>query len=60
MHKDEIIAIGEDIFNHPELGYKENRTSVLVQCTLDSLNIPYEKDLAITGVKGNLRAVNPT
>lgn len=55
MHKDEIIAIGEDIFNHPELGYKENRTSALVQRTLDSLNIPYEKDLAITGVKGNLK-----
>ncbi|HHY75936.1 MAG TPA: amidohydrolase, partial [Firmicutes bacterium] len=28
--KDEIIEIGNDIFAHPELGYKEFRTSEIV------------------------------
>ena len=26
-HKDEIIAIGRDIWNEPELGYKEYQTA---------------------------------
>ena len=29
-HKDEIIALGEDVCLHPELGYKETRTAGLV------------------------------
>ncbi|HHV07812.1 MAG TPA: amidohydrolase, partial [Firmicutes bacterium] len=27
---DEIIELGEDIFAHPELGYKEQRTSDVI------------------------------
>lgn len=26
-HKEDIITLGEDIFRHPELGFKERRTS---------------------------------
>ena len=57
--KEEIIALGEDIFAHPELGFKEERTSRLVRETLDSLNIPHQDGLAITGVKGNLKGREP-
>ncbi len=53
-HKEEIIRIGEDIFRHPELGFKERRTSALVRENLDKLDIPCESGLAITGVKGRL------
>ena len=54
-HQDEIISIGDEIFSHPELGFKEERTSSLVKRTFDQLKIPYQDHLAITGVKGNLK-----
>jgi amidohydrolase len=54
-NKDAIIAIGEDIFAHPELGFKEKRTSQLVKDTLDRLRIPHQDGIALTGVKGVLQ-----
>jgi len=30
-HADEIIAVGETIRRHPELGFKESRTASLVE-----------------------------
>ena len=54
-NRDRIIALGEDIFAHPELGFKEERTSALVRETLDSLHIPHQDHLALTGVKGSLK-----
>ncbi len=53
--KEQILAIGQDIFAHPELGYKEFRTSSIVQDTFSSLGLKFEKDLAITGVKSRLK-----
>ena len=58
-NKDRIIALGEDIFSHPELGFKEERTSALVRETLDSLHIPHQDHLALTGVKGVLKGREP-
>ena len=37
--KEEIIAIGQEIFAHPELGFKETHTAAVVRRTLDDLNI---------------------
>lgn len=54
-HRDEIIAIGDEIFSHPELGFKEERTSSLVKKTFGRLNIPYRDRLAVTGVRGDLK-----
>ena len=54
-HRDTIIALGEQIFRHPELGYKETKTAALVSATLRELAIPHETGLAITGVKGRLQ-----
>lgn len=51
---EEIIALGEDIRSHPELGFKEFRTSELVARGFDSLGIPHETGIAVTGVKGIL------
>lgn len=53
--KEELFAIGQDIFSHPELGYKEFRTSKIVQEHFDKLGLSYEKDLAITGVKARVK-----
>lgn len=52
--RDEIIAIGEDIRVHPELGFKEFRTAGIVSEHMRRLGIPHETGIAITGVKGVL------
>lgn len=58
-HKEDIIALGEDIFRHPELGFKERRTSQIFSDTLEELGIPCRKGIARTGVKGRLAGVVP-
>ncbi len=40
QNRDKLIALGKDIFSHPELGYKETRTSALVQRPLRSWGCP--------------------
>ncbi|MDP2858648.1 MAG: amidohydrolase [Bacillota bacterium] len=52
--KDELIATGNDIFAHPELGYKEFRTSQIVQDVFGKLGLSFESGLAVTGVKAKL------
>lgn len=51
-NKEAILAFGNDIYNHAELGYKEFRTSEKFVEFLKSLNITVQTDLAITGAKG--------
>ncbi len=51
----EIISIGDDIFAHPELGYKEFRTAEIVQSNFEKLGIKYRSGIGITGVKGWLK-----
>lgn len=46
----EMITISEDIFKHPELGYKEVRTAKKVMDCLDNYSIPYKSEIAYTGV----------
>ena len=50
----EILAWGERAASQPELGFKEEKTSLLARGAFDSLGIPYEYPLALTGVKGSL------
>lgn len=58
-HAQEIVAIGEDIRVHPELGFKEYRTAGIVAEHLDRLGIPHQTGIAITGVKGVLAGASP-
>lgn len=53
-HREEIIALGEDIRVHPELGFKEFRTAGIVAEHFRRLEIPHETGIAVTGVKGIL------
>lgn len=53
-YANEIIRCGDYVLAHPELGYKEFETSAFVCAEFDKLGIPYEKNLAITGVKGSI------
>lgn len=46
-----LIALGEDIFRHPELGFKERRTAGVVATEFGRLGLGYHEQLALTGVK---------
>ncbi|MBE3520372.1 MAG: amidohydrolase [Firmicutes bacterium] len=52
--REEIIAIGEDILRHPELGFKEQRTTSVVANRLRELGLEVREGLAITGAAGVL------
>jgi amidohydrolase len=53
-HRQEIIALGEDVRVHPELGFKEHRTAALVAQVFGSLGLACSTGLAITGVVAKL------
>lgn len=52
---DKIRNLALAIENEPELGFKETETSKKVCDFFKELNISYENNLAITGVKGKLK-----
>jgi amidohydrolase len=56
---DNLTRFGEDIFDHAELGYREERTAALVADRLRALGLQPEEGLAITGVKARLRGTRP-
>ena len=47
----EILSIGEEIFRHPELGFKEENTSRLAAEVFRKLGLSCREHLALTGVK---------
>jgi amidohydrolase len=55
----DIIEIGEDIMRHPELGFKEFRTSRVVAQEFERLGLSCQQGLAITGVKATLKGGKP-
>lgn len=54
-NKDFIFEIGRSVLENPELGFKEYKTAELVKEVFRKLDIPYEDNLAITGVKATLK-----
>ena len=50
----ELFAIAEDIYLHPELGFKELRTAGIVSQYFERLGLPHRDGLALTGVKARL------
>lgn len=50
-HRLEIIQAGEQIYSHPELGYKEEfATQVMVE-SFEKLGLSVEKNIAVTGCR---------
>ena len=49
----EIIALGETIRRHPELGFKEFKTSKLVAHTFERMGLAPRTGLALTGVRAD-------
>jgi amidohydrolase len=54
-HADRIIALGEQIWRHPELGFKETKTARLVEETFRTLGLESRTGLAMTGVRAEVR-----
>lgn len=54
-HAREIIAFGDDIWHHAELGYREHRTSGKFADVMKSLGLDTQTGIAITGVKSYLK-----
>jgi len=54
-NSDRILAFAEDIFRHPELGFKEERTAEKTAAFLASLGLDPRRGLALTGLKAKLR-----
>lgn len=52
--KNEMINLGENIFENPELGFKEFETNKLICKIFDKYDIAYKNDIAITGIKATL------
>lgn len=57
-HQNEIIEFGRDIWQHAELGYKEQRTSQKFAEHIKALKLKTQSGLAVTGVKGYLQFGN--
>ncbi len=53
--RDDIIKIGDSIFEEPELGFKEFKTADKIKKILNDLNVEYEDEIAITGIKAKLK-----
>lgn len=51
----EIISIGREIWNNPELGYKEKKTGALMAEVLRSVGASCRTGVGLTGVKGSLK-----
>lgn len=53
--KDDIFAIGDSMYDQPELGYKEFKTAKKVKDIFEKLEIPYEDEIGITGLKADIK-----
>ena len=53
MNKEKTISLGRDIFEHPELGFKEQRTSKIMQEYLIGLGLEVRANLSVTGVRAS-------
>lgn len=55
----EIFEFGDDIFDHAELGFKEERTAQKVAERFRDLGLEYRAGLALTGVKAVVPCARP-
>ena len=53
--KEEIIALGNDLLNTPELGYCEFKTAAKVKAELEKLGLVCRTGLAVTGIRADIK-----
>lgn len=54
-HREEIIAFGQDLWTHAELGFQEHRTAGKFAAAMRALGLDTQEGLAVTGVKSFLK-----
>lgn len=59
IYLEEIRNIRRELHKHPELGFKEFKTAELIKKNLDKLGIPYESEVAKTGIVGIIKGGKP-
>jgi amidohydrolase len=57
--RDDIVSVAEQIWAHPEPGYKEHGTAALVAETLRGLGLEVREGLALTGVRADIDLGRP-
>jgi amidohydrolase len=57
-HGQELIQVAKTILDHPEPGFREQKTSQLVARKLRDFGIPFTDGIALTGLKGMLDTGN--
>ena len=57
--RDDILALGADLWRTPELGFKEHKTAARVSAEFAKLGIEHRTGIAITGVKGVVAGARP-
>ena len=56
---EELVKIAKTILDHPEPGFREEKTSRLVAQVFKRMGLPFESRIALTGVKATLDSGNP-
>ena len=51
----DLVSIRRDIHAHPEMAFKESRTSDLIAAKLKEFGLPFERGIAKTGIVATLR-----
>ena len=49
--REDILALGDEIYRHPETGYREFHTTQLIADKLDALGLKVDRNIAYTGCK---------
>ena len=58
IYHSEIIAIRRYLHKHPELAFQESNTSDFIAKKLDEYGIPYERNIAKTGIVAFIEGKN--
>ncbi len=58
-HKDDLIKLRRDFHQHPELSFKEDRTSRIVADNLEQSGLRVQRQVGQTGVVGVLEGAKP-
>ena len=58
-HAKSLTHFGNDVFAHPEVGFREERTATRIAEALKRLDFKIEEGLALTGVRARLRGAKP-
>lgn len=54
--REAILALGADIYKHPETGYREVRTTEAVAKALEGLGLSVDRNIAVTGCRAHANA----